>query len=311
MNFKITTGQQASIGLTWFRQVRMSGLYALLIAVAACNSEPAKQGESGTEEKQDSGQDEKIAKVQKVFYSVPSPVQAASLLKKAGAQYSKEILNPASNVSKYTTGIAKAVNLGVYGTDLAYTNMFNQTQEAITYLNAVHKLANELGMGGATQNAEVSVRFQNNLGNQDSLIAIISDIFRESDDYLKENQQYNSATLVLVGGWVEGLYIATKQAKKNPSPEITTRIAEQKFSLGNLLALLSDYQAEDADLIKDLTDIKKSYDALSTERTEKASTTDSATKVTSINTVTKVVMTTGQLTEISGKIDALRTKLTK
>ena len=294
---------------SWNCPVAMLMLIAIF-AIASCNSESAKHPEAATGGSDTSNQ---INKVQKVFYSIPSPLQATSLLKKAGAQYSKEILNPASNVSRYTTKFSQAINIGVYGTDLAYTNLFNQTQICIDYINAINKLAGGIGMASVLENTEISARFQSNLGNQDSLVVIISDLFRESDDFLKENQQFNSASLVIAGGWIEGLYIATNQIKKKPNPEISNRIAEQKFSLKNLTALLSAYKDEKefADLIADMNGINQVFDKITIDRNVKEPTTDPKTKVTTLNTVSQIKMTNEQLKEITQKVEALRNKITK
>ncbi len=291
----------------------LTGLIGVaFLAIAGCNSQSTKKEEPAVADEQDSTS-EQIAKVKKVFYTVPSPVQATALLKKSGAKYAREILNATANVSRYTTNYDKAMNLGVYGTDLAYTNIFNQTQEAINYLAVVNKLAGGLGMSNMIENLDISKRFQANINNRDSLVDIISDIFRESDDYLKENQQYHSAALVLVGGWIEGLYIAIKQSKKNPSKEISDRIAEQKYSLRNLLSLIDEYKNEKdfAELITSLTDLKQTYDGIVTDRTEKAPSIDTAGKVTTINTTSKISITDDQMKEITSKIEALRNKIIK
>ena len=53
---------------------------------------------------------------------------------------------------------------------------------------------------------------------------------------------------MIVGGWVEGLYISTEVAKTNDSPELRQRIAEQKLSLKDLIALVDSYNIQDATL---------------------------------------------------------------
>ncbi len=51
--------------------------------------------------------------------------------------------------------------------------------------------------------------------------------------------------MIVTGGWVEALYIATKIFEDNPgNVEIMDRIAEQKYSLNSLISLLSNYQSD-------------------------------------------------------------------
>jgi len=49
-------------------------------------------------------------KAQKVFYSLPSPIETALLLKRAGAKFNDEYLNPIDNSTKYTSTKKMALN---------------------------------------------------------------------------------------------------------------------------------------------------------------------------------------------------------
>ena len=74
-------------------------------------------------------------KAQNIFYSIPSPIELAQLIQRAGAKYNKNLLNSIDNVGKYESNSSKALNLGVYGADLSYTSVFdNNTMESIVYL---------------------------------------------------------------------------------------------------------------------------------------------------------------------------------
>src|SRR5512145_749688 len=57
-----------------------------------------------------------IDKAKKIFYSLPSPLETAMLLKSAGATYNEMVLNDLANVEKYSTNKSKALNLGIYTT---------------------------------------------------------------------------------------------------------------------------------------------------------------------------------------------------
>ena len=80
---------------------------------------------------------------------IPNPVQTAMLIKKISNTYDKGMLNPAENVEKYSTGFRQAVNVGIFGTDLGYITTNNQNQDAMTYLGAVKKLTDELGISSS------------------------------------------------------------------------------------------------------------------------------------------------------------------
>jgi hypothetical protein len=61
--------------------------------------------------------------------------------------------------------------------------------------------------------------------------------------FLKGNGNDSYAALIVFGGWVEALYIASKILESDPENiEILDRIAEQKYSLNSLISLLSNFQ---------------------------------------------------------------------
>jgi len=199
-------------------------------------------------------------KAQKVFYSLPSPIETALLLKRAGAKFNDEYLNPIDNITKYTSTKKMALNLGVYSADLSFVSMFDQSQYSVKYLSAVKKMADELGVLNAVDQS-IFDRMDKNMDNPDSLMEIISETFMNSDAFLKENDRVETAAIVLVGGWVEGLYIAVQIAKSTENnKEIIQRIIDQRTALTTLLNLLDEYK--DSQDVKDVMSKLKELDAL-------------------------------------------------
>lgn len=184
--------------------------------------------------------EERLDKTKKIFYNIPSPMETAALLRKAGAEYDGTILNDVKSVDRYTASSKQALNLGVYGADLSYASVFDQTSESILYTSCAQRLATKLGITNAfTQ--DVMDRLQENNKNRDSLLHIISENYWTMDAYLKENGRANISALVIAGGWVEGLFIATQISNIAESDDLRTRIAEQSYSLEHLIALVNSY----------------------------------------------------------------------
>lgn len=75
-----------------------------------------------------------INRAQQVFYALPSPVETAYLIQNSGVSYNMDLSNPTANVDNYSTTMQKALNFGVYGADLSYASLFNQTQTTIQYM---------------------------------------------------------------------------------------------------------------------------------------------------------------------------------
>jgi len=224
---------------------KWSLLLAALPLLAACGGGATQQEELDTSGQSDPGQDARMQKTRNIFYNVPSPMETASLLKKAGAEYNASILNDVKNVDKYTSASKQALNLGIYGAALSYASVFNQTQESMFYTSCAKKLADRLGVIHAFNDSTLEA-MEKNMNDRDALLDIISETYWSMDAYLKENERENISALMIAGGWVEGLYIATQVARTNDSPELRQRIAEQKLSLNELIGLMGTYEGDDA-----------------------------------------------------------------
>ena len=180
----------------------------------------------------------------KVFYSLPSPLETAMLLKSAGASYNEKLLNSLSNVQRYTTNSSIALNMGIYITDLSFASLFDQTQTALNYMNTAKKLAESLGIADAI-NSEMLKKIQNNINNKDVINDVISEAFMSSSSYLKENNREPIATIILAGGWIEGLYIATNLVDdKNfhRNDKLIERVLDQKMTLEVLFKMFDQYK---------------------------------------------------------------------
>jgi len=252
-------------------------------------------------------------KAQNIFYSIPSPIELAQLIQKAGATYNKDLLNPIENVTKYNSNSSKALNLGIYGADLSYTSVFdNNTQESILYLNCTRKLAESLGVGNAFDEKTMD-RMQANTGKKDSLFSIISDSYMTTDEMLKESQRQNASALVIAGGFIEGIYLGTQLAKTSKKgADIINRIAEQKGTLDNVIGLLSSGE-QDAAVTAILDDLKALQTIFSEVKvsTESAASvkTNEATKVTTIGGKIVYTVTPETIEKLTAKAAEIRNKI--
>ena len=178
----------------------------------------------------------------KVLSTVPLPLEAAEIFKTEGVIYDKNYLNVVENVNNYTTSTKKALNFGVYGVDLSYATIFDQTQACMLYINCSKKLAEELGLTNIFDVATIE-RIENNIETKDSVLSIAEESYRQADTYLKSSHQEELAALVLAGGWIEGLYLGTRQSAKDIDKSlIKQKINDQKQSLVELIKLLESFK---------------------------------------------------------------------
>ena len=243
------------------------------------------------------------------LFSIPSPIQTALLVQKSGVTYDKAILNAGNKNGQYTTDFSKALNLGIYGADLGYVSMYNQTQDALGYLGAVKQIADKLGVSAAFDQQTMK-RINNNISNKDSMLVLVGIAYRASDSYLKTNKRTEISSLILTGGWIESMHFSISAYNKKPTDEIKYRIAEQKQALGSIIRLITSHNLPDASvLIKDLEGLAKVYEGIITKYNYVEPTTDEAKKITYINSTTEIMISKEQLDEISKQVTAMRDKI--
>lgn len=243
------------------------------------------------------------------LFSVPSPIQTALLIQKSGVTYDKNILNPGNKNGQYSSDYTKALNLGIYGADLGYVSMYNQTQDALGYLGAVKQLADKLGVSAAFDQQTMK-RINDNISNKDSMLVLVGIAYRASDAYLKTNKRTEISSLILAGGWIESMHFSIIAYNQKQTDEIKFRIAEQKQALGSIIKLINSHNMPvAADLIADLEKLAKVYEGVTTKYVYVEPTTDEAKKITYINSTTEITITPEQLKEISSQISTIRTKI--
>ena len=166
-------------------------LYILVITLSAsifcsCGGDQSKKLEKSLT-KEDSESSDKLKKdfnkAKQIFYSLPSPIETAMLIRRAGVDFDETLLNKKENYSNYTTSLKKALNLGIYSTDLSYASMFEQTQIAIQYMSITKLMAQDLGILSAIDE-RILRRLETNINNRDSIMIAFAYNIRFSANHL-------------------------------------------------------------------------------------------------------------------------------
>jgi hypothetical protein len=177
-------------------------------------------------------------------YPIPTSFEVIQMINKAGASYILSICNPVDNANKYFTEKAKAINLGIYGADLAYSTTYQMKQETMNYLKVSKKMIDELNISTGF-NQKLAERVEANIDNKDSLILIITDSFYDSYKYLVESGKDNMSLMVIAGSWTEGLYLTSQIAlTSRNNVEFVKIMANQKAPLTKLMELMQTRAAE-------------------------------------------------------------------
>jgi hypothetical protein len=245
---------------------------------------------------------------------IPSPLEISVLLKESGKKYNGSYLNSPDNISRYNSNYQKALNLGVYGTDLGYTNIYEQNQDGVKYMSSIKNLADGLSIGQFFD-IETIGRLATNSKNLDSLLLITTQNFNSINHYLQTQNRSNLSVLFLTGGWVEALNILCEVAAANPSnKELQETIGEQKIILENINLLLSFYKESDqnmAALLTDMEELKKLYDKVNITYTYSESTFEIVDGVMVIkdNSSSAIQITPEDIASIKALISSIRNKI--
>lgn len=252
--------------------------------------------------------------LKEIIQQIPSPLEISFLIKDLGTKYDKSILNPTSNIPNYNTNFQKAINLGIFGTDLGYTNIFEQNQDGLTYLTSIKELSDGLSLGQFFDITTLK-RLASNSKNLDSLLLITTQNFEKINQYLQDQKRSNLSILLLTGGWLEALHITCQINKQNPNKELSDKIGEQKIIIDQLMLLLSFYEKDPNinGFIKDLQPLHEVYNNIEIITTYQESTFKEVDGVlTVVNNSTSTVKVTDQnMADITRITESIRQKVTK
>ena len=229
---------------------------SLVLFFGSCGSDSTDQNTDlgqDTTEVVDDGQG------QEQTYVVPAPLLIAYIFKKSGLKYVSGTTHDPKKEGNYNTTFSQSLNLGIYSSDLAYCVLNKQNNEARNFMNAVKSLSDKLGMSAVFDSESLLKRFDANLGNEDSIMFILSELQSRSDEFFADNNRQMTAAIVFSGAWVESMYIAAKVSGKGKASKLPQQLADQMGILENLLKELKNHESKDsgiAGLIGQLTEVR-------------------------------------------------------
>lgn len=284
-------------------------MFVTLIFTSSCSTDPEKSDESIDQDILDPKSSLNTNFDGKIF-SIPSPVQTSMLIKDAKIPYAEVLLNEPENISNYNNETKKALNLGIYGTDMGYATIYNQHSTALKYLQSIEKITAQLDLEEAFDK-QFMERFEKNNTNQDSIVRIVTDAFQKADHFLKNNDRKNTSILILTGGWIESLYLACELNAMSNNKAIIARIGEQQLTLTTIIEILELYNKNGTndEILNQLEDLKLSFNLVKIEYDYVPPSVDEKKKTTTLNHSTTVNLDSNILNMISMKINKIRSTI--
>lgn len=290
----------------------------LLIAPLALGLTLVSCGGDKTEGEDDVNQVDSVktetptAQVTETFFQVPSPGEMLTFIKMVGGKNNKNVsfLNSPDNNKNYTDAKSKALNFGIYSCDLSYCSIFEIGSEALKYFKVVKQLGDQIGVSSAI-NPEILKRLESNLGNPDSLSVITDDLYFSSFETLENSKQGPTLSLVVAGGWIESLYIATNLASKfDANSPVVERLADQKYTLDNLIEFLKKYESDAnvASVLAQYTELQAEFNKIGEKDAAAAANAQGSKKV--LGGGKELSLTADQYKAIVEKVKAIRNSFT-
>jgi hypothetical protein len=295
-------------------RIPLAGLLVVLLLACGSRNKSEEQALLETLDKPDAETQVISGEVNDILHRIPSPLEISVLLKESGKSYDPSFLNSPDYAERYNTNYRKALNLGIYGTDLGYTNIYEQSQDGIKYLSTIKNLADELNIGQFFEMSTIQ-RLAANSENLDSLLLITTQNFNAINQYLQTQNRSNLSVLFLIGGWLEALHITCEVEKANPNnKQLLETIGEQKIILDNVMQLLTLYKGSDQNmdgLLKDMQPLKRSFEKVVITSVYKPSTYElvDGVMVVKDNSSSTVEITPADVESIRAATDVIRTKI--
>ncbi len=214
----------------------------LLVLLVSC---------TGNQDKRQSGQTDAdtlypeaklTAEIKTRLYQLPSPFEITKLLNEAGAGYIFDITNPPDSVIRYLTERRKALALGVYSADLAYSATFHRTEETDAFLKCTQKLADNLGISGVYEPG-LADRIKMAGESRDSLISLANRLLDNTNRFLADNDRHYMALLIATGAFTEGIFLTCElMVAAEDNTRLTGVIWPQQELLDRLLYVMDAFR---------------------------------------------------------------------
>jgi len=250
--------------------------------------------------------------IREIYYGLLTPVEVCNIFERLGIRYNDTIILASDNRNLYMSSYKAAMNLGVYGVDMGYMKLFGVNRQTVGYFSTIRTLSDRLNMPD-TFLSDAIRSFDADIGNADSLTTLMNDAYSKIDEHLRREGSEGTLGLMLMGGWIEAMYLATQLAydPKNPDPQVVGKLAEQKYSLISLLSFMKNYYDDPMVVFytKKLKYLNRWFDTFEIYYQPGDVTIDTLRQVIT-TTGTEMTVTVGTLNEIRDYVAKLRAEIT-
>jgi hypothetical protein len=208
---------------------------------------------------------EGIESFSQIYHLYPSPAEMLSIIDMANMSYDEDLMISPANADKYLDTKSKSFMLGAYMTDLAYSALFGRHEATLDYLEVVRKLAGEIQIDQAVDDAMVESA-RKNVEYLDSLYNISNEAFMNVISFCEQNERSNTVVMLSAGAFTESLFLAVNLIDDySTADNMLQHLADQKYTIHNFLAFAESVGEDDPNVvstIEDLAEISAIYEGI-------------------------------------------------
>ena len=201
-------------------------------------------------EKADSLSIDYLKELGSVKVNIEQSAKLYGTLRESGYSFDGSLMSPSS--TNFSSSKQQALGLGVFAASLAYGAVFEQQQNTTEYMGAIFGLADKLGISDAFDKNLMEKLTSNDTTLNKNIL--LTKAYVNATDQLYSEDRAQLVTMMVAGGFIEGLLISTGATKvRFGNAEINYGIYEQVYSYDNTIKMLEVY--------KDNADVGEVYKA--------------------------------------------------
>lgn len=190
-------------------------------------------------------------------FMLPTPSEVLSIVLTSGLSFHPDFMAPPGIEKRCIMVRHKALILGTYFADFAYTRYYSKRELATDYFKSVQELSADLGIASILNDVYFN-RFDANISNPDSLDAIFEDFAQNAYNTIIESGNKELLSMISIGAAVEVLHIGVNSIESAVNKEeAVAAIIDNKAVFDNYYGNFVAYNRDKAEFKPMLNDLGK------------------------------------------------------
>ncbi len=176
-----------------------------------------------------------------------------------------DYVNDVGRKETYNNNFSAALNFGVYKTDLIYDLVHHHLDDGLNARDAANHLADQLWEEHIYSDDDIE-NYRTAQDNEEELESLLFQDYERTEKYLISHDQFEIATLTMVGSLIESMYFTSKAIEEHGISESKVNLLiNEKHQLHELVELLSFFKGneKDAALAIKLEEVENAYGKIS------------------------------------------------